>query len=345
MQIHETGRLTSAYSGLRLKKVPIPEPGLGEVLLKIEACGVCHTEVDEIENRAPPSSLPMIPGHQVVGTIVAAPGNYSGDQIGRRVGVAWIHSACGHCGYCNRGYENLCSRFVACGRDHAGGYAEYMTVPLKFVHMIPSSIATIEAAPLLCAGAVGYRALKLSGLQNGEALGLTGFGSSGRLVLQMARHLFPLSPIFVFARSEAEQKIALELGAVWAGHTTDRPTQELNAIIDSTPAWLPIVSALATLAPAGRLVINAIRKEEDDKGALGRLDYAKHLWQEKSIKSVSNVTREDVRSMLDLATQASLQSGIVQYPLERAQEALLAIKSGQIEGTGVLVIGASGQHN
>ena len=220
-----------------------------------------------------------------------------------------------------------------------------MTAPLKFVHPIPPSITTIQAAPLLCAGAVGYRALRLSGLQNGEALGLTGFGSSNRLVLQMARHLLPLSPIFVFARSQAEQETALALGAVWAGNTTDRSTQELNAIIDTTPAWLPVLSALAALAPAGRLVINAIRKEEADKGVLGRLDYAKHLWQEKSIKTVSNVTREDVRSTLELATRTSLQSSIVQYPLDRAQDALLAIKSGQIEGTGVLVMGASGRGN
>jgi len=341
MQIHETGRLSSTYSGLSLGQVPVPEPGLGEVLIKIDACGVCHTEVDEIENRTPPSRLPMIPGHQVVGRVVSAPGNYSGNQVGRRVGVAWIYSACGSCGYCKRGHENLCHRFVACGRDHAGGYAEYMTAPLEFVHEIPPSLETTQVAPLLCAGAVGYRALKLTGLRNGEALGLTGFGASGRLVMQMAHHLLPLSPVFVFARSELERTIALELGAVWAGNTTDRPPQKLDAVIDSTPAWLPVVSALAALSPGGRLVINAIRKEEGDKSALGRLDYTRHLWQEKSVKTVSNVTREDVRSILELATRAPLQSRIIQYPLEKAQDALLAIKAGHIEGAGVLMIGSA----
>jgi propanol-preferring alcohol dehydrogenase len=160
-----------------------------------------------------------------------------------------------------------------------------MTAPLEFVHPIPPSIATTQAAPLLCAGAVGYRALKLTGLRNGEALGLTGFGASGRLVMQIAHHLLPLSPVFVFARSELERTMALELGAVWAGNTTDRPPQKLDAVIDSTPAWLPVVSALAVLAPGGRLVINAIRKEEGDKRARQARLHG-HLWQEKSVKSV-----------------------------------------------------------
>jgi propanol-preferring alcohol dehydrogenase len=218
-----------------------------------------------------------------------------------------------------------------------------MTAPLQYVYEIPTCIETSQAAPLLCAGAVGYRALKLTGLQNGEALGLTGFGASGRLVLQMVHYLLPLSPVFVFARSEFERDIALELGAAWAGNTATRPPQKLNAVIDSTPAWLPVVSALAALAPGGRLIINAIRKEADDRSALGKLDYTKHLWQEKCIKTVTNVTREDVRALLLLATHTPLKSKIIEYPLERALDALLTIKSGNIEGVGVLMIGTTNQ--
>lgn len=340
MRIHQHGLLTSDYRGLKLDNIPVPEPAAGEVLIEVSVCGVCHTEIDEIENRAPPPFLPMTPGHQVVGTVAAEGRDCTLGLLGKRVGVAWIYSACGICPLCLQGLENLCEQFLGSGRDRHGGYAEYMTAPEAFVHEIPEQISVIHAAPLLCAGAVGFRALRLTALQNGESLGLTGFGSSGRLVLQMARFLFPDSPVYVFARSDRERSLAKDLGAKWAGTTVEKPPSPLNAVIDTTPAWLPVLSALSILSPGGRLVINAIRKESGDQDLLSSLDYAHHLWQEKSLKSVANVTREDVRSLLDLAVQIPLTPGTIGYPLEHALQALLEIKSGNIEGSGVLQIAA-----
>ncbi len=341
MRLHQHGLLNRDYPGLQLETIPIPEPKQGEVLIKTEFCGICHTEIDEIENRAPPPSLPMTPGHQVVGTVVAQGAGCRLDLLGKTVGVAWIFSACGKCELCLQGLENLCGDFLACGRDRPGGYAEYMTAVEAFVHEIPATMSAVQAAPLLCAGAVGYRALRLSGLQNGESLGLTGFGSSGHLVLQMSRFLFPDSPLYVFARSARERNFALELGAHWVGNTRDEPPCPLNAVIDTTPAWLPVLSALAILAPGGRLIINAIRKESGDQDLLTGLDYTRHLWREKSIKTVANVTREDVRSLLALAARIPLVPKIIEYPLDQALEGLLAIKSGNITGAGVLHTGTA----
>jgi len=341
VRIHQHGLLTCDYRGLGLDIIPVPKPSAKEVLIKVSVCGVCHTEIDEIENRAPPPSLPMTPGHQVVGMVVAEGRDCTLGLLGKKVGVAWIYSACGKCKLCLQGLENLCRQFMASGRDRPGGYAEYMTAMEAFVHEIPDGMSALQAAPLLCAGAVGFRALHIAALQNGESLGLTGFGSSGRLVLQMSRFLYPDSPVYVFARSAGERALAMQLGAEWAGTTVEKPPGLLNAIIDTTPAWLPVLSALSILAPGGRLVINAIRKESGDQNLLNSLDYAQHLWEEKSVKSVANVTRADVRSLLDLAARMPLIPGTMEYPLERAQEALLEIKSGDIEGSGVLHIATS----
>ena len=338
LRITQHGPLTQKYRGLRLEDISVPEPKQGEVLIRVAACGVCHTEIDEIENRAPPPGLPMTPGHQVVGTVVAQGPGCRHNLVGKTVGVAWIYSACGTCEFCQQGLENLCNDFLACGRDRPGGYAEYMKAPEAFVHVMPAGMAALSAAPLLCAGAVGYRALRLTALRNGESLGLTGFGSSGRLVLQMARFLYPDSPVYVFARSAQERSLALELGAHWAGTTRDQPPNLVNAVIDTTPAWLPVLSALAILAPGGRLIINAIRKESGDRDLLTNLDYTRHLWREKTVKSVANVTREDVRLLLELAVRIPLSPTIIEYRLEQAQEALLAIKSGNIAGSAVLHI-------
>lgn len=341
VRIHQTGPLSREFTGLQLETLPIPEPGPGEVLIKVAACGVCHTEIDEIENRTPPACLPMTPGHQVIGTVAAEGADCRLGMLGMRVGVAWIHSACGQCEPCRRGLENLCSRFLASGRDRHGGYAEFMTAPEEFVYQIPESLPDAGAAPLLCAGAVGYRSLRLAELQDGENLGLTGFGASGHLVLQMALHMFPRSRVMVFARSPLERDFALMLGAHWAGDTRQTPPLPLQAVIDTTPAWLPVLSALEVLAPGGRLIINAIRKEPNDREVLGSLDYEKHLWHEKTIKSVANVTRADVRSMLELAARIALVPEVTEYPLERAIDALLAIKAGNIKGACVLKINTS----
>ncbi|MDX1556138.1 MAG: alcohol dehydrogenase catalytic domain-containing protein, partial [Xanthomonadales bacterium] len=259
---------------------------------------------------------------------------------GERVGVAWIYHACGACAPCSAGQENLCPDFQATGRDADGGYAEYMVAPESFVHPLPHSLGDLEAAPLLCAGSVGYRALTLCALKPGDSLGLTGFGASGHLVLQMARALYPESPVFVFARDPEERAFALELGADWAGQTQATPPKPVDAIIDTTPAWLPVMAALEVLAPAGRLVINAIRKESGDHHHLGKLDYERHLWREKSIRSVANVTRADVRACLDLAARGMVKATAEVMPLERASDALNRIRKGGLKGAFVLRVSA-----
>lgn len=330
--------LTTESEPLRLTDVTVPAATAEEVLIRVSVCGVCHTELDEIEGRTPPSHFPRILGHQVVGTIAACGDTVTERQIGERVGVAWIYSACGSCEYCRSGRENLCLQFRATGRDVDGGYAEYMVAPARFVYPLPDSLSDEQIAPLLCAGAIGYRSLQLTGLQNGQRLGLFGFGASAHLLLQMVKTEYPETDVYVFARSGKEQAFARELGAAWAGGTQDEPPQLLHTAIDSTPAWLPVVSALRVLLPGGRLVINAIRKEHQDQDVLGQVDYPAHLWLEKEIKSVANVTRRDVTEFLALAARIQLRPEVTAYPLHDANRALLSIKRGHIRGASVLRI-------
>ncbi len=319
-------------------QMPVPYPGEKEVLIKVSACGVCHTELDEIEGRTAPARFPMVPGHQVIGRVVDIGKDADRFSRGDRIGVAWIYSACGKCEHCRSGLENLCPDFKATGRDANGGYAEYMVVRQDFAYDIPERFSDAQAAPLLCAGAIGYRSLALTGLQDGQRLGLTGFGASAHLVLKMVRHRYPGTTVYVFARSPAEQKFALELGSVWAGHTDDAPPEKLHCIIDTTPAWNPVVKALEHLRPAGRLVINAIRKEAVDQQKLMDLDYARHLWQEKEIKSVANVARSDVQPFLELADQMDLAPQVQTYGLLEANQALLELKQRRIRGAKVLMM-------
>jgi propanol-preferring alcohol dehydrogenase len=338
LRLHRLVRLEDEPEPLRLETVPDPEPRAGEVLVDVAVCGVCHTELDEIEGRTPPPRLPVVPGHQVVGRVAALGPGVEQLRLGARVGVAWIHGACGRCEHCRRGDENLCAEFRATGRDADGGYAERMVVPEAFAHPIPEAYDDAEAAPLLCAGAIGYRSLRLSGLEDGQRLGLTGFGASAHLVLKLVRRRLPTSPVYVFARSERERAFAQELGAAWTGDTGDTAPEPLHAVIDTTPAWKPVVEALRQLAPGGRLVINAIRKEAGDRDQLGRLDYARHLWEEKEIKSVANVARRDVREFLELAAGSAIAPEIQEYPLEQANRALLELKTQRIRGAKVLRI-------
>ena len=323
---------------LVLAEVPDPVPKAGEILIEISVCGVCHTELDEIEGRTPPPAFPVIPGHQVVGRVAALGENAGRFRIGERVGVGWIYSSCGICDACQRGDENICPQFRATGRDANGGYAEFMTVSESFAHPIPEIFPDVAAAPLFCAGAIGYRSLRLTDLTDGQNLGLTGFGASAHLVLQMARHLLPDTKIYVFARNEKEQAFARELGAVWAGGTEAEPPEKIHAIIDTTPAWKPIVEALKNLVPGGRLVINAIRKEEKDKADLLRLDYPSHLWLEKEIKSVANVAGRDISEFLDIAAEMNIHPETQEYRLEDANIALYELKQGNIRGAKVLRI-------
>jgi len=323
---------------LKLVDLKVPEPHGGQLLIKIRACGVCHTEIDEIEGRTPPHVYPVIPGHQVVGTIIQHHGTRRDIQFGERVGVAWIYYACGKCNYCLSGQENLCQDFKATGRDANGGYAEYMIAEENYVYKIPGNFTDAEAAPLLCAGAIGYRSLSLSDIQDGMCLGLTGFGASAHLVLKLVQHKYPQTGIYVFARSKAEQAFARQLGCKWAGNAMDKPPVELDSIIDTTPVWSTVVEALSCLKPGGRLVINAIRKEETDKEYLLKLNYPEHLWMEKEIKSVANVTRRDVEEFIRLADEMTFRPEVEEYPFEMANQAILDIKSRKIKGAKVLFI-------
>jgi len=337
MVLNRLCNLKDNQTPLELMELPVPVPGDGEILLKVSACGVCHTELDEIEGRTPPRQFPMIPGHQVVGRVAAVGSKVSAVKTGDRVGVAWIYAACGICKFCLAGNENLCPAFEATGRDANGGYAQYMTVAESFAYAIPSVFSDIQAAPLLCAGAIGYRSLRLTNLKDGQRLGLTGFGASAHLVLKMVKHRYPDTEVYVFARSTEERAFALELGAVWAGDTTEAAPHKLDSIIDTTPAWEPIVEALANLESGGRLVINAIRKEGDLHSLL-KLDYPLHLWQEKEIKSVANITRSDVKEFLSLAADMALKPEVQVFALEQANEALCELKTGKIRGAKVLKI-------
>jgi alcohol dehydrogenase, propanol-preferring len=339
MVLRKITDLANNRSPLELLDLPVPVPRDNEVLVKVSACGVCHTELDEIEGRTPPSKFPVVPGHQVVGRIVGRGSKAAQFRDNERVGIAWIHSACGKCAFCRTGRENLCSDFRATGRDADGGYAEYTTIPEAFVYRIPEVFSDAEAAPLLCAGAVGFRSLRLANLKEGENIGLTGFGASAHLVLQMVRHRYPGTNIYVFSRTEGERAFAKELGAVWAGDTGDDPPVKLHAIIDTTPAWKPVVDALRNLEKGGRLVINAIRKTDADRDALLLLDYARDLWMEKEIKSVANITRSDVESFLQVAADIPIRPEVQEYPLADANVALLELKERKIRGAKVLTIG------
>ncbi len=335
MVLKEIGALGATAERLKLEDVALPQPGAGELLVKISACGVCHTELDEIEGRTPPPRLPGVLGHQIVGRV--ASDGARNFRPGDRVGIGWIYSSCGRCRYCRAGEENLCPEFRATGRDVDGGYAEYVTVPEGSAYALPEVFTDAQAAPLLCAGAIGYRSLRLAELQDGQILGLMGFGASAHLVLQLAKRRFPRSPIFVFARSEAEREFARALGAAWTGGVEAAPAEKLDRMIDTTPVWNTVVAALANLAPGGRLVINAIRKEEGDKDSLLRLDYAKHLWMEKEIKSVANVARADIREFLKLAAEIPIVPEVQEFPLADANRALAELKAGKIRGAKVLI--------
>lgn len=321
---------------LELVDIVQPTPGERDVLVKVSACGVCHTELDEIEGRTPPSFFPIVLGHQVVGRVTEIGERVSRFKVGDRVGIAWIYSACGTCKYCREGNDNLCEKFAASGRDAHGGYAEYATVSEDYTFPIPAIFSDLEAAPLLCAGTIGYRSLRLTNMKDGDTLGLVGFGASAHLVIQMARHNYPNSKIFAFARSEGERAFARELGAAWAGNINEAPPEKLNCAIDTTPVWKPIVEALSNLASGGRLVINAIRKEDIDKEELLKLDYPTHLWHEREIKSVANVARRDVAEFLELAAAIPIRPEVQIFSLEEANTALVELKTSKIRGAKVL---------
>jgi propanol-preferring alcohol dehydrogenase len=321
---------------LEMMEFPDPVPDEEEVLVKVSVCGVCHTELDEIEGRIPNLKLPLIPGHQVVGKVVKLGKKAVKFKAGERVGIGWIYQACGKCRFCLAGTENLCEYFRATGKNVHGGYAEYIKVPEDFAYQIPKALSDAEAAPMLCGGAIGWRSLKLAGLRDCQNLGLTGFGASAHLVLKIVRYQSPQTRIFVFARSKKERYFAEELGAHWTGDTGKKAPEKLDCIIDTTPVWKPVIYALNNLRSGGRLVINAIQKEEKDKEYLLQLNYSNHLWLEKEIKTVANVTRNDIIEFLEAAAEIPLKPEFQEFPLHKANVALRELKERKIRGAKVL---------
>ncbi len=332
MVLRATGPFERNPAPLKLEERPVPVPADADILIEVSVCGVCHTELDEIEGRTPPPRLPVVPGHEIVGRVAETGSRCTRFRRGERVGVGWIHHSDGS------GNENLSKDFCATGRDADGGYAEFVVVPERYAYPIPDAFSDEEAAPLLCAGGVGYRSLRLTGVGDGRVLGLTGFGGSGHLVLQLAKHLYPAGNVYVFARSAGEREFALELGADWAGDTSDAPPEPPHAIIDTTPAWKPVLAALECLRPGGRLVINAIRKEAGDRELMAGIRYEDHLWMEKEIKSVANVTRRDLEEFLPIAARIPLHVEVETYALEDANRALNDLRSGDVRGAKVLQI-------
>jgi len=332
MLLESIAPLSERPAPLRLADRELPEPGPGQVRLAVLACGVCHTELDEIEGRTPPPGLPVVPGHQVIGVVDARGRGAHRHPEGARLGVGWI--------FCGDGSkrENVNPGFVATGRDVDGGYADYMVVPEDYAFPIPARFDAIHAAPLLCGGAIGHRTLKLTGVGEGDWLGLMGFGSSAHLVLQYAREHFRRLNVHVFARRAEIREFALRLGATSAGAPGTPPPAPLDAVIDTTPAWRPVLDALTALRPGGRLVINAIRKQDDDKDCLAELSYERHLWLEREIKTVANITGSDIAEFLAEVGATTLEPEVRIWPLEEANAALRALAAGGGRGAHVLDI-------
>ncbi|NWF78328.1 MAG: zinc-dependent alcohol dehydrogenase family protein [Chloroflexi bacterium] len=319
---------------LELMDLPVPVPGKEQILVKVSACGVCHTELDEIEGRVSPSRFPMILGHEIVGIVERLGPGASKFKKGDRVGIAWINWACGRCAFCLKDEENLCDTAKWTGKDAHGGYAQFTVVSEDFAYPIPKRFSDVKAAPLLCAGVIGYRALRLSGMQDGKVLGLYGFGASAHIVIQVAKYKYPNAKVFVFTRphQKEHQNLARKLGADWIGATGDTPPEKLNCAIDFTPVGEPVREALRNLEKGGRVVINAIRKTTP----IPALDYTEHLWSEKEVKSVANVTRRDAQEFLPLAAEIPIVPETQEFKLEAANEALILLKEGKIRGAGVL---------
>jgi propanol-preferring alcohol dehydrogenase len=314
---------------LKMIDLPIPVPGRKEILVKVSTCGVCHTELDEIEGRIQ-AKLPIVLGHEIVGRVERMGSEAKRFNLEDRVGVAWIHSACGKCRFCKEGNENLCSEFQGTGCHAHGGYAQYTVVSEDFAYSIPERFSDSEAAPLLCAGAIGYRDLKLSGIRKGQTLGLFGFGASAHIVIQVAQYWG--CEVFVFTRSEEHRELAKRLGASWAGGPEEEPRRKLNCAIDFTPVGETVPNALRVLEKGGRLVLAVIRK----RNSIPSLDYAQLLWDEKEIKSVANITRKDAQEFLPLASQIPIIPEVQEFKLEEANKVLILLKQGRIQGAGVL---------
>lgn len=318
---------------LSIEDAPIPVVGPRQVLIRVSACGVCYTDIDIVEGRVS-CKLPLIPGHQIVGRVVEVGKGYSGPiSVGDVVGVAWIGWTCGECQYCREGLENLCESFRATGCHIDGGYAEYAVAYGDYAYKVPRGLDEVHVAPLLCAGAVGYRALKLAKISDGHRVGLFGFGASAHIIIQVLRSLYPSSEVYVFSRSAEHRDLAKRLGADWVGAPSEEPPRRLDRAIDFTPVGEMVPRALELLNRGGRLVVNVIRKQTPVQ-----LDYAAHLWLEREVKSVANVTRRDVEELLGIASKYGVRTEVQVYGLDKVNRALVDLKAARVRGSAVLKI-------
>jgi len=318
-------------SPLEMTDLPLPEPGAEEIRLRVQACGVCHTDLHTVEGDLPLPKLPVVPGHQVVGIVDAVGERVSRFAIGQRVGVPWLYRTCGVCEFCQRGMENLCRQARFTGLHADGGYAEAMVVHQDFAYALPESFSDEAAAPLLCAGIIGYRALRLSGIRPGDRLGMWGFGASAHITLQVARHWG--CEVYVFTRGEGHRRLAKELGAAWAGGAEDVPPVPVHGGIIFAPAGHLVPQALRVLERGGTLALAGVTMTP-----IPELDYDRLLYWERVVRSVSNFTRQDAAEFLHLAALIPVRTTVQTFPLDAANEALLALKRGQINGAGVLVL-------
>lgn len=306
-------------------------PGPGEIAIDVSACGVCRTDLQLVEGDLPARRLPIVPGHQVVGRVRSVGAGVDRWQPGERVGVAWLGGACGSCDRCRAGDENLCPDAEFTGWDRDGGYGESMLARADFAFALPERFSDLEAAPLLCGGVIGYRSLRISGIEPGGRLGLYGFGASALLAIQVARHWG--CEVYVATRSGAERRRAREMGAVWAGDAHERPPTELDAAVTFAPVGSVVVAALEALRPGGTVAINAIHLDR-----IPEFDYDL-LWRERGLRSVANFTRRDARDFLALAAEIPIRTVPDLYPLAHANTALERLSRGEVEGAAVLTMG------
>ncbi|HXX16023.1 MAG TPA: zinc-dependent alcohol dehydrogenase family protein [Candidatus Eremiobacteraceae bacterium] len=315
---------------LQFTDIPEPKPGAGEVLVRVQVCGVCRTDLHVIEGELPPKLSPIIPGHQVVGTIEETASRTGRFSKGARVGIAWLHKTDGTCGYCRRGEENLCDAPLFTGYTVNGGYAEWIVAPEDFVYPIPEGLANEHAAPLLCAGIIGYRCLRLAQLERGSKLGFYGFGAAAHVAIQVARYWGV--DVYVSTRDARHQTLAKELGAKWSGGTLEAPPEKLDAVIVFAPAGEIVPAALKAVRKGGRLILGGIHMSD-----IPSFPYDL-LYQERTIRSVANNTREDGRQFLKLAAEIPVRTHIQLYPLRDANLALNALKTDAISGAAVLQV-------
>ncbi|OGQ78318.1 MAG: alcohol dehydrogenase [Deltaproteobacteria bacterium RIFCSPLOWO2_12_FULL_60_19] len=313
---------------LELTEMPLPAPGEREVRLRVSACALCHTDLHIVEGDIPLPKLPLVPGHQIVGVVEARGRRTRRFHEGDRVGIAWLRHACGDCSFCARGSENLCDRAEFTGLHAHGGYAECALVEEAFAYPLPPGLSDHQAAPLLCAGVIGYRALRLSEIARGERLGLFGFGASAHIVIQLARHRG--CEVYVFTRGEEHQKLARTLGAAWVGRAEDRPRQKVQAAIIFAPAGGLVLDALAVLEKGGTVALAGIAMTQ-----IPEIDYGRLLYHERRIRSVANATRRDAEELLSLAREIPLRPEVEVFPLAEINQALWKLKQSGIRGAAV----------